>query len=111
MREICGEILSMNGYTVSVCEDGVEAVDLMKKDGALIDLAVLDMVMPRMNGHDTFYELRKINPALKIILVSGFLNENELKGILIEKNTAFVQKPFTDQQLLGEIKSLAMRDN
>ena len=111
MREICGEILSMSGYAVSVCEDGVEAVDLMKKDGALIDLAVLDMMMPRMNGHDTFYELRKINPALKIILVSGFLNENELKGILKEKNTAFVQKPFTDQQLLGEIKSLAMRDN
>ena len=111
MREICGEILTLGGYFVRACENGLEAVDFMKKEGALIDMVILDMMMPHMNGHDTFFELRKINPAVKIILVSGFLNEKELKGILRETNTAFIQKPFTDQQLLGEIKSLALRAN
>ena len=111
MREICSEILASGGYTVSLCENGVDAVDFMKKDGARVDMVILDIIMPRMNGHDTFYELRKIDPALKIILMSGFLHEKELKGILKESNTAFIQKPFTQQQLLGEIRSLSQRIN
>ncbi|MGB7569210.1 MAG: response regulator, partial [Chitinivibrionales bacterium] len=111
MREICSEILASGGYTVSLCENGVDAVDFMKKEGAHVDMVILDMIMPRMNGHDTFYELRKIDPALKIILVSGFLHKKELKGILKESNAAFIQKPFTEQQLLGEILSLAARNN
>lgn|GEM_PF-2399470 len=111
LREICSEILTVGGYAYSLCENGVDAVDFMKKEGALIDMVILDMMMPLMNGHDTFYELRKINPALKIILVSGFLHKKELKGILKETNTAFIQKPFTEQQLLGEIKSLSLRAN
>jgi len=111
MREICSEILVSGGYTVSLCENGVDAVDFMKEEGAHVDMVILDMIMPRMNGHDTFYELRRIDPALKIILVSGFLHKKELKGILKESNAAFIQKPFTEQQLLGEIRSLSQRIN
>jgi DNA-binding NtrC family response regulator len=106
LREICGEILAFAGYEFSLCENGVDALDFMKKDGASIDLVVLDMMMPRMNGHDTFYALRGIKPDLKIILTSGFLDEKEFKGILNEPNIAFVQKPFTDKELLGGISSL-----
>lgn len=107
LREICSEILTAGGYTYSLCENGVDAVDFMKKNGEDIDMVILDVLMPRMNGHDTFYELRKINPSLKIIMMSGFLHKNELKGILKETNTAFIQKPFTEDQLLKKMMSLS----
>lgn len=109
LRDICSEILTSGGYACSLCENGVDAVDFMKKEGDSVDLAIVDMMMPRMNGYDTFYELRKINPALKIILTSGFLHDKEFKDILKEPNTAFIHKPFTEQKLLDEIKSLCRK--
>jgi CheY-like chemotaxis protein len=63
-------------------------------------------MMAGMNGHDTFYALRKAAPNIRIIMMSGLIEEKELKGILAEPLTAFIQKPFSKTLLMREISAL-----
>jgi two-component system response regulator YesN len=64
-------------------------------------------MMPYMNGPDAFKAIRKIDPAMRFIMMSGFINKNDLKDVMNETLTAFVQKPFSDEQLLSAIHSLS----
>ncbi|HAJ80121.1 MAG TPA: hypothetical protein DCO75_10150 [Fibrobacteres bacterium] len=107
MRNIVAELLKNNGYTVFTAKDGIQAVDFISKNNNGIDLVILDVMMPAMNGPDAFKAIRKINPAMRFIMISGFINKNDLKDIMNETLTAFVQKPFSDEQMLGAIRLLS----
>jgi signal transduction histidine kinase/ActR/RegA family two-component response regulator len=107
MREILSEILAGNGFSVTACAGGKEAVSYIEKKPGAVNLVILDIMMPEMNGHDTFYAIRKIVPSMKIILASGFIDAKGLKGILKETGTSFIQKPFTEAQIIREIALLS----
>jgi len=101
-------MLEEMGYTVLLAENGRSAVELFKQIYKEIDLVVMDMVMPEMNGGDAFEEMRRIDPACKVIISSGFSrsgNIDELKSIGL---SGFIQKPFRNSklsQLLAEVLS------
>lgn len=82
------------GYTVITAKSGEEAINIYRERWRLIDVVVLDMVMPGKNGSETFYELKKINSGVKVVLASGYAKEETTKNVLKDGAIAFVQKPF-----------------
>ena len=94
VRNIASEILRKNGYKVTNCKDGKEAVEYYRKSWEFVDLVILDMVMPELGGRDTFVAMRQINPKVKAILSSGYTIDGEVKTILDEGILSFLQKPF-----------------
>jgi two-component system, cell cycle sensor histidine kinase and response regulator CckA len=92
-------MLNELGYQVIEAEDGLLALDLYRQQGAEISLVLLDLTMPRMNGHETLRELRKINPDVKVILCSGYHEQEALQETRLGDLVAFLHKPFRLQDL------------
>lgn len=94
VRDFTAKMLHKLGYTVSTCHDGQQAVEFFKTNHKEIDLVLLDMVMPRLDGFDTFHELRAIAPDIKILICSGF-SQNETVSSLVDSGAlGFIGKPF-----------------
>ncbi len=100
LREILGELLMEDGHTVTSVSNGFDAVEMYKKNWEEIDLVILDMVMPGLNGRDTFAEMKKINAGVKVILSSGFSMTDETDKMLREGIAGFIHKPFQKNELL-----------
>ncbi len=75
LRALNARGLTSRGYTVLEAGNGVEAIEVLSKNGGKVDLVVSDVVMPEMDGPTLLKELRKRNPELKIIFVSGYAEE------------------------------------
>lgn len=94
MLEIGREILESLGYQVLTAENGVVATALYERERENIDLVMLDIVLPGMSGGEIFAALKKINPTVKVLLVSGYSPGGEVAEILAEGGCGFLQKPF-----------------
>lgn len=92
-------MLEDTGFKVSICRNGKEAVEFYKHNWQSLDLVILDMVMPEINGKDTFIEMRKINPEVIAFLSSGYSLNGEAQKILDEGIKAFIQKPYRWNEL------------
>jgi len=92
------------GYKVLVAMSGHEAVKLYKDNR--VDLVALDMIMPEMNGKDTYEALKKINPAVKVLLVSGYSLNKQIEELMDQGCNGFIQKPFDIVQLSQKIRDV-----
>ncbi len=104
IREIASGILSDSGYTVDVCCDGQEAVTYFKENYKSIDLVILDIIMPVMNGRQCFSEMKKIDDSVRVLVSSGYSLEGEGQKILDMGAKGFIQKPFRSHKLLKAIE-------
>ncbi|MDA8079330.1 MAG: response regulator [Nitrospiraceae bacterium] len=106
VRELCRDMLEPLGYTVMVASSGMAGVNIFREMKDAVRLVILDMVMPKMSGTEVFQALRTINPAVKILLCSGY-SQNGFAGIdeLLRRGAAgFIQKPFSRQNIGIAIK-------
>ena len=87
------EALQQLGYSVLLAENGLDAVEIYRENPHEIDLVLLDMIMPKSGGHQTFYRIRAIDPDAKILLSSGFVSENEVQDLLAQGACGFLPKP------------------
>lgn len=87
-------MLEKLGYSVIEATDGVEGRNMFRDHADEIDLVLLDMIMPRMDGTRCFYELQDIDPAVKVIICSGFSRDADLKILKNDGLQAFLRKPF-----------------
>ena len=106
LRTLNARGLASRGYTVLEASNGVEALELIDRHSGKIDLVVSDVVMPEMDGPTLLKELRRRDPNVRIIFVSGYAEE------AFEKNLptggpvpAFLAKPYTLKQLVAEVKN------
>jgi two-component system cell cycle sensor histidine kinase/response regulator CckA len=104
LRALNARGLASRGYSVLEAGNGVEAIEVLQKNGGQVDLVVSDVVMPEMDGPTLLKELRKRNPALKIIFVSGYAEEAFAKSLPQGEQFSFLPKPFTLKQLVGAVK-------
>jgi two-component system cell cycle sensor histidine kinase/response regulator CckA len=104
LRALNARGLSSRGYTVLEAANGVEAMELIETEGAKIDLVVSDVVMPEMDGPTLLKEMRRTNPDLKMIFVSGYAEEAFQKNLPPGGQFAFLPKPFTLKQLVATVK-------
>ncbi len=87
------EALQQLGYSVLLAENGLDAVEIYRENPHEIDLVLLDMIMPKAGGHQTFFQIRAIDPEAKILLSSGFVSENEVQDLLAQGACGFLPKP------------------
>jgi two-component system, cell cycle sensor histidine kinase and response regulator CckA len=109
VRNFAARALKRQGYKVLEASSGVEALEVMEKHKGKIDIVVSDVVMPEMDGPTLLKELRKTNPDLKIIFVSGYPND-AFKAALGDENFAFLPKPFSLPQLAAKVKEELSRE-
>ncbi|MBN2711493.1 MAG: transporter substrate-binding domain-containing protein [Planctomycetes bacterium] len=107
MRDTAKVLLEDLGYEVILAENGKHAVDVFEKSPSSIDLVILDMVMPEMNGRDCFRVLKSIKPDQRIVLASGFADEDDLIAMKEAGLTGFIRKPFRNAAL-SQIVSKAL---
>ncbi len=104
--EIGADMLEKVGYEVLTAQSGKEAIDVYKKNRERIGLVVLDMIIPGMNGGETYDRLRKLNPDIKVLLSSGYSIDGEATKILERGCNGFIQKPFSIKQLSLKISEI-----
>jgi two-component system cell cycle sensor histidine kinase/response regulator CckA len=103
LRALNARGLASRGYTVLEAGNGVEAIEVLDKHGS-VDLVVSDVVMPEMDGPTLLKELRRRDPEVKIIFVSGYAEEAFQKNLPEEEKYEFLAKPFTLKQLVSKVK-------
>lgn len=91
---------------VLIACDGEEALDIFRKRHEELDLLLLDVMMPKMDGLRAFKEMKKIKPETKIIFVSGYAESEFIANLRKTGGVGFVQKPIAPQQLLKEIETI-----
>jgi signal transduction histidine kinase/ActR/RegA family two-component response regulator len=102
VRSLACEFLQMSGYSVLTAKDGIEALEVSKRLGGSIQLLLTDVVMPKMHGTELAQKLKTDFPGLKIVYMSGYLEQDTCSGEILEK--AFVlQKPFSRDTLIRQI--------
>ena len=104
LRSLNARGLRSRGYTVIEAANGVEAMEAIEREEGEIDLVVSDVVMPEMDGPTLLTEMRKRNPDLRIIFVSGYAEDAFEKSLPKNEQFAFLAKPFTLSQLVAAVK-------
>ncbi|MGJ5629016.1 hybrid sensor histidine kinase/response regulator [Nostoc sp. CALU 1950] len=100
IREVTQTWLEKNAYKVLVASDGIDAIALYTKHQQEISVVLIDMMMPSMDGPTTINVLKKINPDIKIIGVSGLASNHEMIKILGNSVKTLLSKPYTSSDLL-----------
>ena len=103
VREVLGDILDSAGYTVIRARDGQEAVDVFRRDGDRIDCVLLDLSMPRLDGEEAFRELRKIRSDVRVILITGYTEQDTFDRLRETGFAGFVKKPASIPVLLSKV--------
>jgi CheY-like chemotaxis protein/PAS domain-containing protein len=100
VRSLSCNVLRAEGYEVVEAADGRAAVDVFRQARGGIDLVLLDWVMPHLSGGETLNQLRQIDPAVPVIVVSGYMpgQRETPEGV-----RAVIDKPFSLQQLVDKV--------
>ncbi len=102
--------LTSRGYTVHEASSGVEALDVFKELDGKVDIVVSDVVMPEMDGPTLLIELRKIQPDIRFVFVSGYAEDAFAKSLPEDAKFGFLPKPFSLKQLATTVKDMLERD-
>lgn len=104
LRDVVSSMLTGKGYSVIIATDGDEAVSLYRQYQNKIDLVFTDIGLPKLSGIEEFWALKKINPRVKVLLASGFLDPDLKSDLFIAGAAGFVQKPYEAEDVLGKIR-------
>jgi PAS domain S-box-containing protein len=99
LRDAVREMLSILGYTVSICSNGAEALSLFTHEPDSFDLVILDMRMPGMTGLECFKRMKAAKPDVRALLSTGYSLDEERQGMLDEGILGVIQKPYISTQL------------
>ncbi|MEJ2716334.1 MAG: PAS domain S-box protein, partial [Deltaproteobacteria bacterium] len=102
LRELGARILTNHGYKVLRAENGREAIDIYKKEGAGIALVILDLIMPGMGGRECLNGLLKLDPNVKVLVASGYSADESIQEIIQMGAKGFVSKPFRAKEFLRD---------
>ena len=104
IRNLGRRMLQRWGFEVVVAEDGRQAVEQFRCGRGRIRLIILDLTMPRLDGEACFRELRQIDPDIKVILSSGYDEQEIMTRFAGQGLAGFIQKPYTSEELLRKIR-------
>ncbi len=106
VRQLVRETLTSKGYRVIEADNGETALQVASKHDGTIDLIITDVVMPGMNGRELAEQLLQNRPAAKVLYLSGYTEDTVVSEGTIESGTAFLQKPFTLQNLSRKVREV-----
>jgi len=101
LREAAQEILQSLGYRVVAAKNGEEAVRVFEQHADAVDLAFLDVVMPKLNGTDAYMQMTARKPALPVLFTTGYASEVSLVPVT---TATVLQKPYGSQYLAQKLR-------
>jgi signal transduction histidine kinase len=104
VRALATRMLAQAGYAVIAAADGSEAVQLFDAHQNTIALALLDAVMPKLNGREVYEHIKSKNKALPVLFCSGYAPETGAVRFLVEAGVQLIEKPFDPDVLLESIR-------
>jgi len=104
--EVARPMLEFLGYQVISAQSGKQAVDAFQQKADQIDLVILDMIMPGMDGGKVFDRIREINPAMRVILTSGYAISGAAEEIMQRGCNGFIQKPYDISELSQIVRKI-----
>jgi len=106
VRQLVRETLHVKGYRVIEAENGEAGLAAAARHGGKIDLVITDVVMPGMGGREMVKHMTDTRPETKVLYLSGYTEDAILSEGTIESGTAFLQKPFTLQNLSRKVREV-----
>jgi len=110
IRDVSRKILEKLGYDVLLAEDGVKGVLVFKGNRDKIDLVILDMAMPKMSGKETLIELKKIASDVKVLLCSGYADDERIEESFNIGIEGFIAKPFSFEVLTDKVTDILQKN-
>jgi CheY-like chemotaxis protein len=106
LRDLGVQILEGEGYRVIPARDGLEAVELFAQHSGEVGLVVCDLGLPRLGGKEAFMRMKEINPNVRAIVASGYLEPTMRSEILKAGVIDTIQKPYDFREMLEKIKAV-----
>ena len=106
LRVLLGRVLAGSGYDVVAGRNGAEALEAVRARGGRVDVLLTDVVMPRMNGAELAATLSDEQPGVKVLFMTGHTDDAALLGRFASGAAEIIQKPFTNEDLLGHLRRL-----
>jgi two-component system, cell cycle sensor histidine kinase and response regulator CckA len=106
VRKLAKATLSQAGHQVLEAGDGVEALKAYRDHNGEIDLVLLDLSMPKMDGEETFRELRRLDEKVCVILSSGYNEQDAIDHFSGKGLAGFIQKPYMPRTLLDAVQDI-----
>ena len=110
VRTIVGIMLDDLGYHVLAADGGEKALELATASDSEVDLILTDLVMPGPSGRETARHVRGLFPAAKVLYMSGYTDDVDIRSGALEPGTAFIQKPFGAEQLGASLRNLFTKE-
>jgi two-component system, cell cycle sensor histidine kinase and response regulator CckA len=98
--------LSNAGFQVTTAQSGFECLDLFRRRARGYDLVLLDLIMPLMDGEETFERLREICPELPVIIYTGFGQQERLNRLMEAGLAGSLRKPIAPDEMVADIRSI-----
>jgi len=106
VRKLIVQMLTLDGYKVIPSKDGFEALQECETFHDPIDLLITDMVMPGMSGYELMQSLVDKRPGIKVLFISGYIDDAVLRHGILEEGMSFLQKPFTRDSLCRKVREV-----
>ncbi|RXK55119.1 PAS domain-containing hybrid sensor histidine kinase/response regulator [Oleiharenicola lentus] len=106
VRTVAARMLERLGFSVVMANDGREGMERFRTDPTRFTLVLLDLTMPHLDGEETFRQMRMLNPTVRVILTSGFNQQEAINRFTGKGLAGFIQKPFELASLIQVIRSV-----
>jgi two-component system, cell cycle sensor histidine kinase and response regulator CckA len=106
VRDFACRFLRGEGYETVEAGDGLEAIELLRRDPGMVDLVLSDVVMPRMGGREFADQLAQLRPGLPVLFMSGYTNDEIMRRGLLEPGAPFLAKPFSPETLSSKVREV-----
>jgi len=106
LRDMVQEILEADGYRVLAAEDAMRALDVASSHAGPIALVITDVVMPGMSGPAAAERLQVLRPETRVLFMSGYTDEAIGRQGVLDRETHFIQKPFSAEALLRKVREV-----
>ena len=106
LRKLAKTVLEEFGYTIIEAEDGEDAIRTFKENERVVQLLILDMIMPGKTGREVYEEVRKIKPGMKALFTSGYSAESIHKKGMLDEGMDFIVKPVSPRNLLRKVRTM-----
>lgn len=106
IRIMAADMLTDSGYNVITSGDGEEALKIFRQSADKMDLVLLDMIMPGIDGPEILNRLKELKPDVKVILSSGISAEDVPEDMLQSETVEFIEKPYLIEELLVKINNM-----
>ena len=109
VRNVATRVLMNQGYRVLAASNGEEALTIVDQVGGVIDLVLTDVVMPEMGGPDLIHHLDQRWPGMRVVYMSGYAEGDKIRGGMQDRDTSFLQKPFSAESLVFTVRQVLDR--